>query len=152
MLNPKNRYVVFSDGSVVDGNIKAKVCIASFIVYDTRAKVVYKEVKPYRSKTAKATSNMAEYLGVLNAMQYLASNGIEFANFYTDSQLVANHVNKLYRCKDSNLKVLLKKIQGIRSKVADYGVSYIPRKFNKEADKLCREVLEKYKKEKFNGN
>ena len=146
-LQTNKRYVVFTDGSVSHGlhnKEKDNRCSYAFVIYDTKAKIVYKQVNSFtETKRVRATSNVAEYLGVYFAMRFLVSQGVDYANIYTDSQLVTNHISGLYKCRDENLLVMLSKIQALREKVIDYSVSYIPRGFNKVADKLCYEFLHK---------
>lgn len=49
------------------------------------------------------TNNIAEYLSLLNAVAYARQNGLTNVTFLTDSALVVNQVNGLWKVKDADL-------------------------------------------------
>lgn len=95
----------------------------------------------------RATNNVAEYYGVLIALDWLKHNTEIFKNktiiFYLDSELIVRQLTGVYRVKDENLKKLhqeaLIKIAGINTKALFKNVR---REQNKNADLLVNESLD----------
>lgn len=81
------------------------------------------------------TNNIAEYRGVIKALDFIYHNQISNVEINSDSKLIVNQINGNWRCKDSKLKPLLiksqKKLNYLRNKL-NYNIDivYIPRKFN----------------------
>ena len=61
------------------------------------------EIKEY---IGKGTNNEAEYKALIRALRYLLDHGIRAVRVHTDSKLVANQINGLWKVKDSKLKIL----------------------------------------------
>ena len=91
-----------------------------------------------------ATNNVAEYEGVLLALDYLHhKNEVTGANFYLDSILVCQQLNGKFKIKNRDLQKLIIKAFNIINKLPYRPVfSIIPREQNKEADRLVNEELD----------
>jgi len=48
------------------------------------------------------TNNQAEYFALLMAFEYIAENGINEAEVFTDSQLIEGHLNKGWKINKNN--------------------------------------------------
>ena len=94
----------------------------------------------------RATNNEAEYRSVLLAIEWLAKKrGTEKKVYINlDSQLVKKQLTGEYKIKKDNLKTLAVKIKK-QEKSFSRKIYYrwSPRTFNKEADQLVNEVLDK---------
>ncbi|MGC8623211.1 MAG: ribonuclease HI family protein [Candidatus Micrarchaeia archaeon] len=102
---------VYTDGAS-RGN--PGISASGFAVYDANhrlvnSKVVYNGIK---------TNNFAEYNAMLLALQEIESNmgykNVIFA--YSDSELLVRQLNRIYRTKDDNLKVMNARIRELASK------------------------------------
>jgi len=136
----KNSVSIFSDGGA-RGNPGLAAC--AFVVFDN-SKVLHKESK-YLGST---TNNVAEYQGVLLALNWLADSGIQHqvssVRFYLDSELIAKQLNGLYKVKDSELKNLLLLIKSLQEKIkVKIFFHHISRSKNKLADFLVNQELDK---------
>jgi len=87
------------------------------------------------------TNNMAEYEALLIALHEAVQNSVKNVTVYTDSQLVANQVNGLYKIKNMTLFQYVKKIRQTMSNFNHFAIHYIPREQNREADKLAKDAI-----------
>jgi ribonuclease HI len=134
-----NRLVVFSDGGA-RGN--PGPAASSFIVL-FNGKELIRDSK-YLGKT---TNNVAEYFGILLAMDWISKSeslpDIKEIVFNLDSQLVARQLMGLYRIKEAKLKAIAAKIKELE-RALDKKIIFIhiPREKNKLADKLVNETID----------
>lgn len=94
-----------------------------------------------------ATNNVAEYKGVILALEWLVgeqSKGTVFnIIFYLDSELVVKQINGVYKVKDENLKILHQQISKVlQSYPSKILFKNIPRSQNKIADGLVNSELD----------
>lgn len=92
-----------------------------------------------------ATNNVAEYKAVIAALEWLNKNtiGIDKVDFFSDSQLIVNQLNGLWKIKEANLRQLVIQAQGLQKKLnLKIKFNYIPREKNFQADKLVNLALD----------
>lgn len=89
------------------------------------------------------TNNMAEYEALLRALVMAFDRSVREITVYTDSLLVANQVNGLYKIKNSTLFDYVRRIKKIASNFEDFTIQYIPREQNTVADKLAKDAIKK---------
>jgi ribonuclease HI len=98
--------------------------------------------------TDDATNNLAEYSGLIKALEWLLENNYDNQKIIVrgDSQLVIKQLNSKWKVKTPTLIPLHQKAISLLSKFKDIKIEWIPRDINKEADKLTnrayQEVLE----------
>lgn len=99
-------------------------------------------------KIGETTNNVAEYLAVLEALDFLLKNK-DFLeeksniNFFMDSQLIYSQITGLYKIKNPNLHGLLLKVKEKESQIkTPISYSYVGRENNKMADKLVNLALD----------
>lgn len=88
-----------------------------------------------------STNNEAEYEGVLLAMDFALENSVKNLMLYTDSRLVRNHILGRQPAKDQRMKNYLEIALSTIKRFDHFVIEWVPRTANKEADRLCREVL-----------
>jgi ribonuclease HI len=93
------------------------------------------------------TNNIAEYSGVIIALEWVKKNysklGIRDINFILDSELVVRQLNKQYKVKNNDLKILHNNIlQTISELPLGFVFESVTRDKNKLADKLVNETLD----------
>lgn len=98
-----------------DGGIKTHLAIAAgaAVLYDGTTEVAYRaEFMTPRLDAVhgKFTNNIAEYRGLLIALQLGAAAGVREITIYGDSELVVRHVRGIYACRKQHLKPLLAEI------------------------------------------
>ncbi len=130
---------VFTDGGSKGNPGPASIGI---VAYDEAKKELFR----HRDDIGIATNNVAEYSAVLKALtllkQQLTSNKIQPTkiNFFSDSELLVNQLNGVYKIKNSAIQNLIFEIRGEEMKL-DLPISYthIPRSQNWLADKLVND-------------
>ncbi len=83
-----------------------------------------------------ATNNHAEYAGLILGLQKALLLNIDSLSVEGDSQLVIQQMNKVYKCKSSNLFELYEKASDLASKFKTIHFNHIYRNQNKRADEL----------------
>lgn len=91
--------------------------------------------KDYSLKLGEGTNNQAEYLAFIFAI-LTASTFDKHVHVYTDSQLLANQLNDIWKVKDKDLMKLWCLANEIVQDLEDFEITWIPREENKLADKL----------------
>lgn len=88
------------------------------------------------------TNNIAEYRGLLGAVELAASFNAEALLVYSDSELLVKQINGEYKIKQLHLKELFRQIQQTAGNACiDLTIEHIPRSQNKVADKLARNAI-----------
>jgi ribonuclease HI len=111
---------------------------AAFVAYDEKGKKVIEKSK-FLGET---TNNVAEYNGLLLALEVLERDNIKKIIICTDSKLVFSQVRGLWKVKNEKIAFLLDKIRKKLTKYEAVDLRLIPREENKEADKLVNKELD----------
>ena len=101
------------------------------------------EIDNISKKIGIASNNVAEYQSLIEALNYCFQNKIDVVEIFLDSKLVVEQMNKNYRVKSENLINLFNDAQKIVSKIPNVKLTHIKREFNKRADQLANEALDK---------
>ncbi|NCN03871.1 MAG: ribonuclease HI family protein [Candidatus Pacebacteria bacterium] len=93
------------------------------------------------------TNNVAEYKGLLSALTWLEKfskdNKVERVEFYMDSNLVVEQINKNWKIKQDHLAELAFKIWAKLEKISiPYKLSHVRREKNKVADQLANLAMD----------
>lgn len=94
-----------------------------------------------------ATNSVAEYRGLLRAMEEAKRMQSEEVLIYTDSQLVARQFDGIYKVKHEELRFLLAKIRDLEKNFKVVSVQHIPRSShpgNKRADRLANIAINRF--------
>jgi ribonuclease HI len=134
-----NRLTVFSDGGA-RGN--PGPAASSFVILFNGKELIRKS--KYLGNT---TNNVAEYFGVLLAMDWISKSKtlpeIEQIVFNLDSQLVVRQLMGIYKIKETKLKAIATKIKSLQATLDKKIIFvHVPREENKLADKLVNETID----------
>jgi ribonuclease HI len=134
---------VFCDGaSRGQGQKKFGEASCAAVVYKNR-----KKVAQFARGLGARTNNEAEYEAVIAALLICSMSDFVDPIIYTDSAVVANHVNGKWECKNAALVPLLMTIQDIREEYS-FRVVQVDRSFVWEADYLANAFLDQLKAKK----
>ncbi len=114
---------------------------AAFVVYGEKNEILFQEGK----FLGVATNNVAEYMGVVLALEWLAGQTgyANPLNFYLDSQLIVNQLNGVFRIKEKTLAGLATRVKNLESKINSKVVfNHVLREKNKDADSLVNQTLD----------
>lgn len=90
----------------------------------------------------RATNNMAEYKALLEGCRAALEYAPKEAIFFTDSQLVANQINGVYRVKKPHLQNLKQKASDLLNRFSSWSVRFVDRGANWEAHRLSQKPLQ----------
>jgi len=96
----------------------------------------------YKEFIGDTTNNQAEYRAVLAALNISRDNGYTNLDFYIDSQLVVEQLNRNYKVKDKGLQQLFLEAWNIIQEFKKVTFTHIPREENTAADRLVNEALD----------
>jgi len=82
------------------------------------------------------TNNEAEFIALETAINALDEAGIPATRIYTDSQLLFNQVNGLWKIKSETSKKYVPRIQ-IKLRLGGHKLAWISRDLNKQANRLA---------------
>ncbi len=90
-----------------------------------------------------STNNQAEYLAVILALEEAKKINAKEIDFYLDSELVVNQLNRKYKVKNQELSVLFIKVWNLSLEFKKITFTHIPREQNKEADRLANLAMDR---------
>lgn len=99
------------------------------------------------------TNNFAEYMGLLNLLEYLYTNNIINVIIHSDSELVVNQVNQVWQINQEDLRKMATKAYGLLvagGHVLKHVKGHDECLGNIRADQICNEVLDQHMEE-YNG-
>ena len=129
------RHQVFCDGASRSNPGDASIGIS--ILLDG------KEVHTISKKIGIATNNEAEYQALIDGLNYCVDNSIKEIQVFLDSNLVVEQVNKNFKVKAGNLKVLNSKVDDLIQEFNFIEINHVYREENKRADQLANMALDK---------
>ena len=129
------RYQLYCDGASRSNPGDASIGIS--ILLDG------KEVHTISKKIGIATNNEAEYQALIDGLNYCVDNSIKEIQVFLDSNLVVEQVNKNFKVKAGNLKVLNSKVDDLIQEFNFIEINHVYREDNKRADQLANMALDK---------
>ena len=129
------RYQLYCDGASRSNPGDASIGIS--ILLDG------KEVHTISKKIGIATNNEAEYQALIDGLNFCIDNSIKEIDVFLDSNLVVEQVNKNYKVKAENLKVLNSKVDELIEEFNFIEINHVYREENKRADQLANMALDK---------
>lgn len=83
-----------------------------------------------------ATNNVAEYTGLIGALEWAIKNGVTRLDVKADSLLLVEQMKGNYKVKADGLKPLNAKARLLAAQLGRVTYTHIPRDENKDADRL----------------
>ena len=100
------------------------------------------EIDTIKKKIGINTNNVAEYLGLIAALEYCVENKVNNVRIFLDSLLVVQQVNMEYKVKSKKLQTHYEKSLKLIDQIEDIEIHHIRREFNSRADQLANESLD----------
>ena len=89
-----------------------------------------------------ATNNVAEYRGLLAALEYAVSRQARRLKIYCDSELIARQMQGRYRVQSPALKPLYERARKLADQIGHFSIENLPRGQNRQADLLANQALD----------
>jgi ribonuclease HI len=90
----------------------------------------------------KTTNNVAEYQGLLAALEYALAHGHARLRILTDSELMARQISGQYKVRSPDLKPLYDKARAMIAQMGSFSIRHVYREQNREADRLANEAMD----------
>ena len=100
------------------------------------------EIDTIKKKIGINTNNVAEYLGLIAALEYCVKNKVNNVKIFLDSLLIVQQVNMEYKVKSKKLQTHYQKSLNLINQIEDIQIQHIRREFNSRADQLANEALD----------
>lgn len=133
----------------IDGGSRGNPGPAAYgvVVRDPRGDIVAK-LKKYIGRT---TNNVAEYYGLIAALDYAQSHGIPALHIECDSELLVKQMRGQYKVKSSELRPLFERARKMSQSFDSFNIEHVLREHNREADALVNEALDEISRPSSSG-
>src|SRR5271156_6189759 len=124
----------------IDGAARGNPGPASYgvIIRDGQGELVAK-LKKY---IGRMTNNVAEYYGLIAALDYAESHGIRALRVESDSELMVKQMQGQYKVKSEDLRPLFERAKKMSQGFESFRIDHVYREQNREADALANEALD----------
>ena len=99
-------------------------------------------VEEIKKSVGIATNNIAEYHGLLAALNWAVRAGVGRLNVRSDSELLVKQMRGEYRVKNPGLQDLWEQARRLVRQIGDVRFEHVRREFNKDADRLANEAMD----------
>jgi len=131
-----NKLIIYTDGCSKGNPGPAGI---GFIVLQDNG---LHPVHTFSENIGVTTNNQAEYRALLAALEYAVSLRAAEVEVRSDSELIVNQMNGIYRVRKAELKPLYLKAKGLSGSIGNFRIRYVPREQNRGADELANRALE----------
>jgi ribonuclease HI len=124
----------------IDGGSRGNPGPASYgvVIRDERGEIVA-QLKKYIGRT---TNNVAEYYGLIAALDYAQSQDVRALRIESDSELLVRQMLGHYKVKSPDLRPLFERAKKMSVTFESFRIDHVYREQNSEADALANEALD----------
>jgi len=108
------------------------------VIRDGRGEIVAK-LKKY---IGRMSNNVAEYYGLIAALDYAESHGVRAIRIESDSELLVKQMRGQYKVKSEDLRPLFERALKMSKAFDSFRIEHVYREQNREADALANEALD----------
>lgn len=108
------------------------------IVRDPAGKIIFELGRRF----GRDTNNVAEYYGLLAALDYASSHSISSLRVRSDSELLVRQMQGRYKVKSPDLQPLHERASRLSRQLSYFAIEHVPREMNREADALANAALD----------
>jgi len=94
-----------------------------------------------------ATNNVAEYNGLLAALQWAVDHDTDRVHIRADSELLVKQMRGEYKVKNAGLQPLYVRARLLTAQLTEVRFEHVRREFNKEADRLSNLGMDEAEKQ-----
>lgn len=139
-LEPKPASWTASYRINIDGGSRGNPGPAAYgiVIRDPSGQIVAR-MKKY---IGRATNNVAEYYGLIAALDYAQTHGIRALRIESDSELLVRQMQGRYKVKSADLQPLFERARKMAQSFDSFRIGHVCREQNHEADQLVNEALD----------
>jgi ribonuclease HI len=137
---PQERKPVAAYQANVDGGSRGNPGPAAYgvVIRDPKGEVVAR-LKKYIGQN---TNNVAEYFGLIAALDYAQTHGIRALRVESDSELMVKQMRGVYKVKSGDLQPLHERARKMSQTFESFRIDHVYREQNREADALVNQALD----------
>ena len=124
----------------IDGGSRGNPGPAAYgvVIRDPRGEIVARLKKYIGSNT----NNVAEYFGLIAALDYAQTHGVGALRIESDSELLVKQMQGHYKVKSEELKPLFERAKKMAQTLESFRIGHVYREQNREADRLVNQALD----------
>jgi ribonuclease HI len=124
----------------IDGGSRGNPGPASYgvVIRDGGGEIVAR-LKKYIGRT---TNNVAEYYGLIAALDYAQSHAIRALRVESDSELMVKQMRGQYKVKSEDLRPLFERAKKMSQTFESFRIDHVYREQNREADALANQAMD----------
>jgi ribonuclease HI len=124
----------------IDGGSRGNPGPASYgvVIRDASGAIVAR-LKKY---IGRSTNNVAEYFGLIAALDYAQTHDLRSLHIESDSELLVKQMRGEYRVKSPELQPLFERARKMAHSLGSFRITHVYREHNREADALANEALD----------
>lgn len=124
----------------IDGGSRGNPGPAAYgvVIRDGKGEVVTR-LKKYIGQN---TNNVAEYFGLIAALDYAQTHGVRALRVESDSELLVKQMRGQYKVKSGDLRPLYERAKKMSQSFESFRVDHVFREQNREADALVNQALD----------
>jgi ribonuclease HI len=124
----------------IDGGSRGNPGPAAYgvVVRDARGEVVAR-LKKYIGQN---TNNVAEYFGLIAALDYAQTHGVRALRVESDSELLVKQIRGHYKVNSGDLRPLFERAKKMVASLESFRIDHVYREQNQEADALVNQALD----------
>jgi ribonuclease HI len=124
----------------IDGGSRGNPGPAAYgvVIRDPKGEIVAR-LKKY---IGRMTNNVAEYYGLIAALDYVESQGIRALRIESDSELLVKQMKGLYKVRSEELAPLYERAKKMTAALDSFRIDHVYREHNREADALANQAMD----------
>jgi ribonuclease HI len=124
----------------IDGGSRGNPGPAAYgvVIRDASGEIVAR-LKKY---IGRMTNNVAEYYGLIAALDYVEAQGIRALRIESDSELLVKQMKGLYKVRSPELAPLYERARKMASALDSFRIDHVYREHNREADALANQAMD----------
>ena len=136
---PEHRHIAAHQANI-DGGSRGNPGPAAYgvVIRDGRGEIVAR-LKKYIGHN---TNNVAEYFGLIAALDYAQTHGVRAMRVESDSELMVKQMRGQYKVKSADLKPLFERAKKMSQTLESFRIDHVYREQNREADALVNQALD----------
>lgn len=137
---PEQHKTIAAYQANIDGGSRGNPGPAAYgvVIRDGKGEVVAR-LKKYIGQN---TNNVAEYFGLIAALDYAQSHGIRALRILSDSELLVKQMRGAYKVKSKDLRPLHERARKMAQSFESFRIDHVYREQNREADALVNQALD----------
>jgi len=124
----------------IDGGSRGNPGPAAYgvVIRDGKGEIVARLKKYIGSNT----NNVAEYFGLIAALDFAQTHGVRALRVESDSELMVKQMRGQYKVKSGDLKPLFERAKKMSQGLESFRIDHVYREQNREADALVNQALD----------